>query len=411
MRAVPDNDDLDDHDLSLADKESIFEFDIRTEEIYFADRSNGYYCICFVDMVNSTQITAKIADGNKIKKYYEIFLNAIATLAKNFGANVVKNIGDALVFYFPDTSRIERRIAFKDVLECCTAIAEAHEFINMRLEAGDLPPVSYRISADYGRVEVATTVTSGAEDLFGPTVSMCSKINSQAEPNGIVIGGDLYEIVKHFSFKEYDFREVGKKWPIGIKYLYPVYSVVRKDKLPARERALNIFKRRNTKLKFGETELSVSHHKASKSRDDLSFTSSSTQTNYYTIMLVDDEPDVLAVFKSYLTSEGYNVEAFSDSYNALQSFATSEPRHYDLLILDIRMPIINGLQLYQRLKAVDQYIPVIFVSALEATDELVSILDGVTTGNIIRKPIDKEHFIQMVKTNIESANSGKNRYV
>jgi DNA-binding response OmpR family regulator len=128
-------------------------------------------------------------------------------------------------------------------------------------------------------------------------------------------------------------------------------------------------------------------------------------------MLVDDEPDVLAVFKSYLTSEGYNVEAFSDSYNALQSFATSEPRHYDLLILDIRMPIINGLQLYQRLKAVDQYISVIFVSALEATDELVSILDGVTTGNIIRKPIDKEHFIQMVKTNIESANSGKNRYV
>src|SRR3712207_6884872 len=76
-------------------------------------------------------------------------------------------------------------------LECCTAIVAAHEFINIRLQAEALPPVSYRISADYGRIEVATTVTSGTEDLFGPTVNMCAKINSQAEPNGIVIGGDL----------------------------------------------------------------------------------------------------------------------------------------------------------------------------------------------------------------------------
>ena len=125
-------------------------------------------------------------------------------------------------------------------------------------------------------------------------------------------------------------------------------------------------------------------------------------------MIVDDEPDVLAVFKSYLTSEGYQVEAFSDSYKALQSFATSEPRHYDLLVLDIRMPTINGLQLYQRLKAVDPYIQVIFLSALEATDELVSILDGVKTVDVIRKPIDRKHFLQKVKASIESAHSSTN---
>src|ERR687884_2046234 len=124
----------------LSDKESTFEFDIRTEEIYFSDQSNGYYCICFVDMVNSTQITAKIADGNKIKKYYEIFLNAMAALAKNFGAKVIKNIGDALLFYFPDTSDSENMTAFKEVLECCTAIIAAHEFINIRLETEGLPP-------------------------------------------------------------------------------------------------------------------------------------------------------------------------------------------------------------------------------------------------------------------------------
>ena len=400
--------DSDRNSSPLADKEEAVEFDIRTEEIYFADQSNGYYCVCFVDMVNSSQITARIADGNKIKKYYEIFLNAMAALAKNFGAKVIKNVGDALLFYFPDTSDSENMTAFKEVLECCTAIIAAHEFINIRLEAEALPPVNYRISADYGRVEVATTVTSGAEDLFGPTVNMCAKINSQAEPNGIVIGGDLHEMMKRYSFKDYSFEEVGKKLPLGIKYPYPVYSVVRKDEILARDSALNVFKRETPKPKLGEETVSIHHRKALQPRDDIAIHSYPKETSHPTVMLVDDEPDILAIFKTYLTCEGYKVEAFSDSYMALQSFARSEPRHYDLLVLDIRMPTINGLQLYQRLKAVDPYVKVIFLSALEATDELVSILDGVKSADVIRKPIDRKHFIQKVKATIESSHSGTN---
>jgi two-component system, OmpR family, response regulator ChvI len=400
--------DSDRNGSPLADNEKSIEFDIRTEEIYFADQSSGYYCVCIVDMVNSSQITAKIADGNKIRKYYEIFLNAMAALAKNFGAKVIKNVGDALLFYFPDTSDTGNVTAFKEVLECCTAIIAAHEFINIRLEAEALPPVSYRISADYGRVEVATTVTSGTKDLFGPTVNMCAKINSQAEPNGIVIGGDLHEIMKRFSFREYSFEGVEKKQPIGIRYSYPVYSVVRKDEVPARDNALNVFKKDTHKPKFREETLSIYHRKALQPRDDIISHSYPKQTSRPTVMLVDDEPDILAIFKTYLTSEGYEVEAFSDSYMALQSFARSEPRHYDLLVLDIRMPTINGLQLYQRLKAVDPYVRVIFMSALEATDELVSILDGVKTVDVIRKPIDRKHFIQKVKATIESSHSGTN---
>jgi CheY-like chemotaxis protein/class 3 adenylate cyclase len=400
--------DSDGNGSSLTDKEEAVKFNIRTEEIYFADQSNGYYCVCFVDIVNSSQITARIAVGDKIKKYYEIFLNAMAALAKNFGAKVIKNIGDALLFYFPDTSDSKNMIAFKEVLECCTAIIAAHEFINIRLEAEALPPVSYRISADYGRVEVATTVTSGAEDLFGPTVNMCAKINSQAEPNGIVIGGDLHEMMKRYSFKDYSFEEVRKKPPLGIKYSYPVYSVLRKDEMLARDSALNVFRRETLKPKFGEETLSIDRRKALQPRDDIAIHSYPKQTSHPTVMLVDDEPDILAIFKTYLSSEGYQVEAFSDSYVALQSFARSEPRHYDLLVLDIRMPTINGLQLYQRLKAVDPYVKVIFMSALDATDELVSILEGVKAADVVRKPIDRKHFIQKVKATIESSHSGTN---
>ena len=401
--------DSDRDNFTLADKEkSPIEFNIRTEEIYFADQSNGYYCVCFVDIVNSSQITARIAVGDKIKKYYEIFLNAMAALAKNFGAKVIKNIGDALLFYFPDTSDSKNMTAFKEVLECCSAIIAAHEFINIRLEAEALPPVNYRISADYGRVEVATTVTSGAEDLFGPTVNMCAKINSQAEPNGVVIGGDLHEIMKRFSFKDYSFEEVRKKPPLGIRYSYPVYSVVRKDEMLARDSALNVFRRETLKPKFEEETLSIYRRKALQPRDDIAIHSYPKQTSHPTVMLVDDEPDILAIFKTYLSSEGYQVEAFSDSYVALQSFARSEPRHYDLLVLDIRMPTINGLQLYQRLKAVDPYVKVIFMSALDATDELVSILEGVKAADVVRKPIDRKHFIQKVKATIESSHSGTN---
>jgi hypothetical protein len=51
---------------------------------------------------------------------------------------------------------------------------------------------------------------------------------------------------------------------------------------------------------------------------------------------------------------------------------------------------------------------VIFLSALEATDELVSILEGVKTVDVLRKPIDKKHFVQKVKTSIEAVDPGTN---
>lgn len=72
--------------------------------------------------------------------------------------------------------------------------------INIKLYEEKLTSVSYRISADYGRVEVARSTTSQQDDLFGSTMNMCAKINSKASPNGIVIGGDSYQIINSFLF-------------------------------------------------------------------------------------------------------------------------------------------------------------------------------------------------------------------
>jgi CheY-like chemotaxis protein/predicted transcriptional regulator len=116
-----------------------------------------------------------------------------------------------------------------------------------------------------------------------------------------------------------------------------------------------------------------------------------------TIMIVDDEEDIAQTYEYYLSSVGYEVRTFIDSRFALQDYI-SNPFRYDLLVLDIRMQGINGLQLYQSIKAINPECKAIFVSALDAATEVVSILPGTKPRNIIRKPVSKEQFVSAVKT-------------
>ncbi|MGC2571906.1 MAG: response regulator [Candidatus Nitrosopolaris sp.] len=104
-------------------------------------------------------------------------------------------------------------------------------------------------------------------------------------------------------------------------------------------------------------------------------------------------------FPGRLASEGYNVEAFVDPTEAFTQFVIVNPFHYNLAILDIRMPGLNGLQLYYRLKAINRNIKILFVSALDAVPELISIMPDVkTTNDIIKKPVALDDFIKTVKT-------------
>jgi CheY-like chemotaxis protein/predicted transcriptional regulator len=122
----------------------------------------------------------------------------------------------------------------------------------------------------------------------------------------------------------------------------------------------------------------------------------------FKIMLVEDEQDTLLTYKKFLlesdVSEGYTVDAFTDSYEALKHFINLNHSYYDLLITDIRMPGLNGLQLYQKIKAIDNTIKVVFVSALDALQEMVSIFPELDFSNIVRKPVTQEDFTDKVKT-------------
>jgi class 3 adenylate cyclase len=204
--------------------------DFPADEVSFSGRSESY-CVCFIDMVNSTAVTSGLAPA-KLVRYYYIFLNPTAAIAKNFGANIIKNAGDCLIYYFPATSDSASQVAFSDVLECCTAMIDANRVINARLNIESLPPLGYRISADYGKVEVARSATSNSDDLFGSTMNLCAKINSKAERNGMVVGADLHRVIQSIPavVELYQFEQVGS-YLVGVEQQkYAVFSVARRQK-------------------------------------------------------------------------------------------------------------------------------------------------------------------------------------
>jgi two-component system, OmpR family, response regulator ChvI len=320
----------------------------------------------------------RVANSEKAGKYYSIFLNTMASVAKGFDAKIIKNVGDGLVCYFPKTSDRKDDSAFQDVIGFgVTAMAARHN-INRIIREEKLPSaINYRISVDYGKVEVAETVASGGEeDLFGSPMNLCAKINTIAPINGIAIGHNLYQIIKSlfsesFSFhstysKYYDFEKIGEytwKEERSQQHIsYPVYSIIAsKDRTKE-----DFFVNQRLELK---------------------------QKNSHSIMIVDDEQDILLTYNSMLYGEGYKVETFSNPHEALLRFAHADKYYYDLVILDIRMPSLNGLQLYHRLKAINKDIKILFLSALEASEEISSVIPELKYNDIISKPVSKEYFV------------------
>ncbi len=139
-----------------------------------------------------------------------------------------------------------------------------------------------------------------------------------------------------------------------------------------------------------------SYHIESNSFLESSNTLHEASTQNLSIMIVDDEPDVLLTYESFLSYAGFNVSTFEEPYASLAEF-TSNPRLYDLIILDIRMENLNGLQLYQCMKAINPTSKILFASALDAAKELTSILPDIQSQDIIKKPVDRENFIKTVK--------------
>jgi CheY-like chemotaxis protein len=390
------------------------------EEISFSSKSQSY-CVSFVSMIDSTETTFTISNPDKIRRYYSVFINTMAAIARSFDAKIIKNTGTSLIYYFPKTSDPHNLAIFRDVIQCGVTMMAANKVINMKIREEGLPPMHYKISADYGTVEVARSLSSpDADDLFGSTMNVCAKINSMAPVNGMVIGSDLYYITKKFSSSsslfgnisnnsQYHFKKIGEySIMANFKYQYPIYSVsVDEGKensiccLSYLEKQIPKVQRQTSKIEDQADLKETREIKELKQYPRQQKKSSLMTRANNTIMLVDDEPDILLTYKTYLASAGYNVNAFTDPREAIMHFEHIDPNAYSLVVMDIRMPNVNGIKLYYRLKAINPKIRILFVSALDAAQEMISILPGIGFDDVIRKPVDLEQFLFKVKAVLE----------
>ena len=354
-------------------------------------------------MVNSTSITAKMTSSDDVKKYYGIFINTMATIARNFEGKVIKNTGDSVIYYFPNTCDSSNECAFRNVLECCLTMIAANYVIDDKLYEETLPAMKYRISADYGKVHVARSYSSEMDDLFGTTVNLCAKINRYAKPNSMVIGGDLYLVLKAIALlkNDYYFKQAGF-YSLGIIGAYPLYSVTSRYEKPTIGDFMQIPELRPVGTNSIYPNSAVT---------DSKFKAVDQKFGGHRVMLVDDDQDILSTFEALLVSQNIVVDKFKDATAALKRFAQVDSDYYHLIILDIRMPGLNGLQLYFRLKAINKSIKVLFVSALDSSEELVSILPGVQLGQILKKPVDRDFFISAIKNNLGDVTEGASRQV
>ena len=120
------------------------------------------------------------------------------------------------------------------------------------------------------------------------------------------------------------------------------------------------------------------------------------------ILLVDDEPDLCMVYQIVLEDAGYECVSYTNSVKALQEF---RPAYYDLILLDIKMPVLNGFELCKKILELDKTVHIIFITASEEYYEKFRSQHFPELGkiNYIQKPIGNDELLQIV--NMIIANS------
>jgi hypothetical protein len=194
-----------------------------------------YLCVGIVDILRETYLKRpeNPISSQRIATYYSIFLNTMTAIVRNFRAEVVKNMGGSIIFFFPKMSESSSdKAAFKDILKCGHAMQAAYHGLNQKYHEEHLPPINYKISADCGKVVVVKSDESQLIDITGPTVNLCAKINGKAPPNRMVIGKNLYDMINDSFEDDYRFTKIHKYPPdkrsillYGYEYAENPYSV------------------------------------------------------------------------------------------------------------------------------------------------------------------------------------------
>ena len=123
------------------------------------------------------------------------------------------------------------------------------------------------------------------------------------------------------------------------------------------------------------------------------------------VMLVEDEDDIVMLFEMILGSDaGLKIDSFTEPFAALNNFISGL---YDLIMIDVSMPKMNGFELYYKIRKLDDKVKVCFLTAGEMYDEEIrkETFPELDTNCFIRKPIANQDLIQRVKDILNSENN------
>jgi CheY-like chemotaxis protein len=357
-------------------------------------------CVCFIEFESAKHNIAIAEDHLQIREYYSTVINSLSQIINRYNGKIVKSLGDRILCYFLNFSDLNNEKAIEEVIECGLKILEKREDINKELlTKNNLPSIeNYKISLDYGVVDLALAGDNYQLDIFGSVVNLCSKINSSslAPHNTIIIGNNFYRILKSFPniLNKYNFINNGE-FKVTENIGYPMYNIKRRDHAllenddTSSTHSIMMEKKLNS---YAEEEDFIENK--NKKREGFFFHKKNKNKR---IIIIDDDEDVLFTYRSFLKDYDYNIACFTDPTLTL-NYIKDLPIFNDLLIiLDIRMKNLNGFQLHQQIKAIDPTIKILFITGLDILDELLSIVPGISKNHIMRKPVDRKLFTNTIK--------------
>jgi len=122
-------------------------------------------------------------------------------------------------------------------------------------------------------------------------------------------------------------------------------------------------------------------------------TSSRSNESPTRILVIDDDADILNLFSDFLKKEGYGVTSFLDPLKALEEIHR-RPQRYSIIITDVRMPGISGIELIRRIRKINHDIKVIIISAFELNGE---DLRNIRYDNFMEKPVHMQYLAQTIE--------------
>ena len=120
------------------------------------------------------------------------------------------------------------------------------------------------------------------------------------------------------------------------------------------------------------------------------------------ILVVDDEFDIVNLIKQALQKQGFTTYAFTDPLLALEHLKTNS-ESYGLVLADVRMPAMNGFELVKKIKSMHPTIKILLMSAFEFNDrDLSKVLTSIKIDGYIQKPVSTKQLINIIEKHLQN---------